>query len=146
MPAVNSSSDSILSDLRKQFGNGKYLLSPKELAPIINKSTQAQANMRAAGSFPLPVVKVGKKIGVTVHDLADFLAGGTMSQAKAEKKSVPSVVAVKPANYKRGSRDWLLAFEQSVMYQHELLNHLQELRLKEVADERPAPTRKRRPV
>ena len=146
MTATISRSDSILGDLRKQFGEGKYLLSPKELAPIINRSTQAQANMRSAGCFPLPVVKVGKKIGVSVHDLADFLAGGTVAQAKAEKKSAPSVVAAKPANYKRGSRDWLLAFEQSVIYQQELLNHLQEFRLREVADERAVPTRKRKPV
>lgn len=146
MSTAKLRSESILSDLRKQFGDSKYLLSPKELAPIINKSTQAQANMRAAGCFPLPVVKVGKKIGVSVHELADFLAGGTVAQARAEKKNSPSVVAAKPANYKRGSRDWLMAFEQSVLYQQELLNHLQECRLREVAEERPSPTRKRWPV
>ena len=146
MSAAISRSDSILSDLRKQFGDGKYLLSPKELAPIINKSTQAQANMRAVGSFPLPVVKVGKKVGVSVHDLADFLAGGTVAKKKTEPKTAAAVVIAKSPNYRRGSRDWLLAFEQSVIYQHELLNHLRDLRLREIAGERPVLSRKREPV
>jgi hypothetical protein len=144
MTAAKSHSESILSDLRKQFGDGKYLLSPKELAPILNKSTRAQANMRAAGNFPLPVVKVGKKVGVSMHDLADFLAGGTVSKKKVgSEPSTAAVISAKSPNYRRGSRDWLLAFEQSVMYQHELLDHLRDLRLREIASETPAQPRKR---
>ncbi len=147
MSAVKSRSESILSDLRKQFGDGKYLLSPNELAPIINKSTQAQANMRAAGNFPLPVIKVGKKVGVSVHDLADFLAGGTVAKKHADTKPVAaSAIVAKSPNYRRGSRNWLLAFEQSVMYQYELLDHLRELRLREIAGESPALPRKRKTV
>ena len=67
-------SEQILADLKRQF-RGRVLLTPAEIANIINSSTAVQANMRKKGTFPLPVIKSGRKIGVSIYHLADYLNG-----------------------------------------------------------------------
>lgn len=121
----------IINDLKNKYGE-KYLLSPAELALIINKSVAAQANMRSTGTFPIKVVKIGKKIGISVYDVADFLVSGQLKEISKTKIAVDTAKITTKITKKRGARDWLLAFEQSVNFQQNLLSHLHELRLKEI--------------
>ena len=66
--------DEILRDLRQSYGP-KVILSPEDLALAIGRSPKAQANMRSRGAFPMPIKRLGGKVGVSVYDLAAYLAG-----------------------------------------------------------------------
>lgn len=129
----------ILEDLKRKFGD-KAILSPKELAPILNTSESAQSNMRAAGTFPLRVVKLGTKIGVPIYELAKWLAGGDIPAST--KKIEPEVSTLPQAKLsvrsKRGANDWLVAMELSVEYQSELIQEIQRLNLLERVKDIPA--------
>ena len=72
--------DEILRDLRQAYGP-KVLLSPEDLALAIGRSPKAQANMRSRGAFPMPIKRLGGKVGVSVYDLADYLAGDSTNAA-----------------------------------------------------------------
>ena len=128
----------ILEDLKRKFGD-KAILSPKELAPILHTSESAQSNMRAAGTFPLPVVKQGAKIGVSVYVLAKWLADGDIPACA--KKSEPVAPALPQAKLsvrsKRGANDWLVAMELGVEYQSELIREIQRLNLLERVKDLP---------
>lgn len=109
--------DTVLADLKSRFGD-KVLLSPEDIAPLIASSPAVQANMRSQGRFPIPVKKVGRKIGVSIYHLAEYLAKGevkTEVQLIEEYNFVPNV-----NNVKKGNRDWLLAFQQ----QNNFVNNL----------------------
>jgi len=67
-------SATILADLKETFGN-KKLLDADEVADLIARSYQAQANLRNRGSFPIPVKKVGGRVYMSIYDIATFLAG-----------------------------------------------------------------------
>ena len=64
-----------LADLRRQFGK-KTLLTPEDLADVIAQSPGAQAVARHRGRFDIPLTKRGRKIYVSIYDLADWLASG----------------------------------------------------------------------
>lgn len=66
--------DEILADLKEQYGR-QLVLSPPDIALAIGRSPKAQANMRSRGVFPIPVKRAGGKVGVSIYDLADYLAG-----------------------------------------------------------------------
>lgn len=80
--------DEILRDLRQAYGP-KVILSPQDLALAIGRSPKAQANMRSRGAFPMPVKRVGGKVGVSVYDLADYLAGEPASGAPSISTPIP---------------------------------------------------------
>lgn len=122
----------ILQDLQKKFGE-KAVLSPKELAPILHTSESAQSNMRAAGTFPLPVVKQGSKIGVSIYVLAEWLANGDVPACQKQQKEEPQGLpqAKLSIRQKRGANDWLVAMELGVEYQSELIREIQRLNLLE---------------
>lgn len=124
--------DYILQDLQKKFGE-KAVLSPKELAPILHTSESAQSNMRAAGTFPLPVVKQGSKIGVSIWVLADWLANGDVPACQKQKQKNEEPQGLPQAKLsvrsKRGANDWLVAMELGVEYQSELIREIQRLNL-----------------
>lgn len=122
----------ILQDLQKKFGD-QSVLSPKELAPILHTSESAQSNMRAAGTFPLPVVKQGTKIGVSVYVLAKWLADGDVPACQKQKQEEPEHLpqAKLSIRQKRGANDWLVAMELGVEYQSELIREIQRLNLLE---------------
>jgi hypothetical protein len=63
----------ILADLRDRFGD-KVLLSPEDLASVINKSVGQQANERSQGKFPIPHKVEGRRVKVTIYDLAVVVA------------------------------------------------------------------------
>lgn len=78
----------ILADLKAQFGV-KVLLSPEDIAEIINISVGQQANMRSEGKFPIPYEKVGGRVRITIYDLAEYLANCCTKKVKQEMKQLP---------------------------------------------------------
>lgn len=95
------------------------LLSPEEVAPIIAVNPAVQANLRSQGRFPIPIRKVGKKIGISIYHLAEFIANGSVSvtEIPATSTSINPARVVKTTGR---SRDWLRAFEMQVQYQRDL--------------------------
>jgi hypothetical protein len=113
--------DEILADLRRTY-QGKALLSPADLAAAIGRSPKAQANMRSRGMFPMPVKRIGGRVGVTVYDLAEYLAGESpatpppaQAADPADEETAPggTVAMARPGNksapYKAEPAPWLPA-------------------------------------
>ena len=78
----------ILADLKAQFGV-RVLLSPEDIAEIINISVGQQANMRSDGKFPIPYEKVGGRIRISIYDLAEYLANCCSRKVKQEMQQLP---------------------------------------------------------
>jgi hypothetical protein len=85
--------DEILRDLRQAYGH-KVLLSPEDLALAIGRSPKAQANMRSRGAFPMPIKRVGGRVGVSVYALADYLADDSPSASPAAATPADSIAAI----------------------------------------------------
>jgi hypothetical protein len=115
--------EAVLADLKVRF-SGQILLSPADLAPLIMVSAQGQANLRHAGTFPMPVRKVGRRVGVSIYDVAHFL---TSDSSAPQKPISPPSTATKPvANVtpgkrrRKGQHDWMLALRMSIDFQEAL--------------------------
>ncbi len=88
----------IITDLRESFPHiqGKILLTPEDLSPIIHKSPAHQSKLRSEGRFHIPIQPRAKNeaVEVSIYDLADFL-----SQPNTYQKEHPLPVNDSP---KRG--------------------------------------------
>lgn len=124
--------ETILKDLKERFGK-KVILSPEDVAPIIATSPAVQANLRSQGRFPIPITKIGRKIGISIYHLAEFLATGNVEVEAPEIKTRSLKVQPEAAMPRRASgrsRDWLLAFQMQNEYQFELAKCVQRIFLK----------------
>lgn len=65
----------ILADLRDQFGKGRTVLYPEDLAVALNKSPKAVDSLIRRGSLPLKVKPVGGRNAVSIYDVAEWFAG-----------------------------------------------------------------------
>lgn len=81
----------ILADLRQRFGD-KVLLSPEDLASVIGVSVGQQANQRSQNKFPIPHKVEGRRVKVSIYDLAVYLAGIGSSSVRAEIKAMPDTL------------------------------------------------------
>ena len=84
--------DEILADLKEQYGR-QLVLSPSDIALAIGRSPKAQANMRSRGVFPIPVKRAGGKVGVSIYDLADYLAGDQPAPRPSALSPIPAAVS-----------------------------------------------------
>ena len=94
--------DEILRDLRQAYGP-KVILSPEDLALAIGRSPKAQANMRSRGASPMPVKRLGGKVGGSVYDLADYLAGDSASAFPGVSTPATSVAVGRTADAPSGA-------------------------------------------
>jgi predicted DNA-binding transcriptional regulator AlpA len=67
----------ILADLRQQFGEKKSVLYADELAQVLGKSTKAIYDLKNRGGLPVPVLPGEGRPCVSIHAVADWLAGGS---------------------------------------------------------------------
>lgn len=111
-----------LDDLKAKFGD-KKILSPSDIAPLINVSEKVQANLRSAGRFPIPVKKVGVKVGVSIYDLARWLDGDI-----EETKQTTAIPQIKQRK-RNIDKDWITAFQLQLEFENELLICLKKIRL-----------------
>jgi len=98
----------ILSDLRQQFGS-KVLLSPEDLADVIDVSVGQQANLRSADKFPIPHNKDDfGRVKVSIYDLANYLANLGGAQVKQEMAQIPDKLTriQKKSTKGRLAKDW----------------------------------------
>lgn len=126
----------ILADLQLRFPR-KVWLSPKDLADIIDKSEQAQANLRHRGNFPLPIKKVGRKVGVSIYAVAEWLAdegstsieaaANTAPQTRKAKNTVPD--RSKPTRSRPSLGASLMALRTAHEFQMSLIDELEKIHL-----------------
>ena len=83
----------ILADLREQFGARKAVLYAEELAIALHRTTSAIYTLKSRGTLPVPCIKVGGRLAVSIYDVADWLAGNTpkASRSKQRKQSEISI-------------------------------------------------------
>lgn len=106
----------ILADLRDRFGD-KVLLSPEDLASVINKSVGQQANERSQGKFPIPHKVEGRRVKVTIYDLAEHLANLGKTQVKQDLARIPDKLTRTQKKSTKGllEKNWWL-FHCSAIY------------------------------
>jgi predicted DNA-binding transcriptional regulator AlpA len=99
--------DEALADLKEQFGSEK-LLDTDEVAAAIGRSREALAMMRLRKQFPQSK-KIGRRVVVSIYDLAKFIAQPAdevmpvPSQKKPSKVSAPSAAKPAPSSKKTPS-------------------------------------------
>lgn len=104
----------VLADLKARFGS-KVLLSPDDIAEIINCSTGSQANKRSKGTFPIPYDKDGfGKVVVSIYELAKYLANIGNSVVKTQISDIPDYPkltrTLKKSTKGRLQNDWFLTY------------------------------------
>lgn len=83
-----------LADLKQQFGP-KKLLDTQDVAAALGRSREAMAMLRLRKQFPI-ARKHGRKVVVSIYDLAKFIAGDEPSPAlpapgrSSASKNLPS--------------------------------------------------------
>lgn len=123
--------DVILADLKLRLGD-QIWLTPKDLVPLLRKSEGAQAKMRSRGYIPPPAQPLGKSAGMTIYDLASWLAGELeVGQGKTSAVEAGSSVLRKTSRIKtKGKYDHNLSqWQTSVSYQLELITVIEALPL-----------------
>ncbi|HVI40836.1 MAG TPA: hypothetical protein VM577_09265 [Anaerovoracaceae bacterium] len=81
----------VVEDLKKQF-DGATLLTPKQVAIVIQTNEKVQANMRSMNNFPIPVKQTGKKILMDVYDIAEYVVTGKCSAKEQEKQQQEELI------------------------------------------------------
>lgn len=122
----------VLDDLKKRFGD-KVLLTPSDIAPLIAMSENAQASLRCRGRFPIPVKKIGKRIGVTIYALAEYLATGDFQDSDDTVEEIKEAISPPPKLKPRRSNkkpqaidySWLLGYKQQLDFEIELYRVLE---------------------
>ncbi|NWG38716.1 MAG: helix-turn-helix domain-containing protein [Hydrogenophilaceae bacterium] len=74
----------IVADLRETFGKGRMVLFPEEVAQVIGLSPKAINNLRHRKKFPFTPKRIGNKIGVSIYELAEWIASGSPELEHAE--------------------------------------------------------------
>lgn len=126
--------EKVLADLKSQFP-GRFTLNIDEVAAALHKSKQALASMVHRGTFPLPVLKVGNRVAVSIYHMAEFLATGNVSppQPAAIKASAATKIIeeAKQRRRKRGQYDWMVSFRTALDFQEGVYSALEKLRILE---------------
>lgn len=86
---MSATYDNILADLKRRFGDA-LVLSPKDIAPSIKTSEGVQANLRSEGRFPIPILPMGTKVGVSINHLAEYLAYGKVKSIEDKETPTPA--------------------------------------------------------
>lgn len=122
--------ETVLADLKSRFGE-KVLLSPEDIAPIIARSPAVQANMRSQGRFPIPIKKMGSKVGITIYHLAEYLANGDVKVEVKPINEVELILNKTTSKRRKNNRDWLTAFQMQNNFNNELFVRVEKLILEE---------------
>ena len=83
----------ILADLREQFGAKKAVLYAEELAVALNRTPSAIYTLNSRNALPVPCLKVGGRLAVSIYDVANWLAGNApkVSSSKSRKQAEVSI-------------------------------------------------------
>ncbi len=118
----------IFNDIKERFPN-KIILSPEDIAPLICINKQVQADMRHRGTFPIPIKKIGKKVGISIYDLAEYLSNDNkkedvivIKKEKIKKERIDNIKYNVPKN-------WHIGFKQQSNYLNELFIEVDKILL-----------------
>ena len=136
-----------LADLKQRFGD-EILLSPEDIAKVLRTSVAVQANMRSKGTFPLPIIRMGNRVGVNIYQLADYLNGNVIDLELDDPKMIvalPPSSATPPSTPQPTPKkkiprtktqnaveeDWRIGFQQSIQFQVAVFAAIEKLDLEE---------------
>lgn len=85
---MDEKTKAVLEDLKKDFGRQK-ILSPKDIAEVIGRSEQGLANLKCRGGFDIQRTPPNGS-GVSIYDMAEWLAHGKVSAKEPAKPSKSS--------------------------------------------------------
>ena len=108
----------VLKDLRDIYGDQKVLF-PEDLGDLLGH--QVAKSLKANLGIPLPVLKVGKRVGVSIYDAAEWIANGKTSIRPTTKKAIREGLAP-PAQARLPAARELFALETQI-------NFLEQVRL-----------------
>jgi hypothetical protein len=114
----NEKYEQVLNDLRDIYGDQKVLF-PEDLGDLLGH--QIVKSLKANLGIPLPVLKVGKRVGVSIYDTAEWIANGKNGIRPAAKKAVRDGLAP-PAKARLVPARELFALETQI-------NFLEQIRL-----------------
>ncbi len=128
----------ILADLRDQFGKGRTVLYPEDLAIALNKSPKAVDSLLRRGGLPLKVKPVGGRNAVSIYETAEWLASEEQTETHTARGS--AAVAKSKATTPRPSRirrpslgKALLALRAQHEFMRELIAELEAIEIAKVA-------------
>ena len=118
----------ILADLRDQFGARKTVLYAEELAIALHRTTSAIYTLKSRGTLPVPCLKVGGRLAVSIYDVADWLAGNTPKTARSKPQKQAELSVPEPKRRADRMCDFLMQVhaqqkflaELEVAIQHQL--------------------------
>lgn len=119
--------------LAQIFGR-KRLLSPADVAPLIDVATGTLANQRAQGFHLIPSRKIRGKVGFYIGDVAAYLVNGSSCQEQAPTPSISTVVSNRRKATGMTSKAWMLAMTETIELNHDLLNQVQAAILRRKLD------------
>lgn len=121
----------ILADLREQFGRKKVLYS-EDMAELLGKSEQALANLKHRGGLPLPIKMVGGRPAASIYDVADWLASDE-SPGKPQKAGKATPLPL-PKRRRESLGKAILALQVQLQFLAELHARMEAIALKPPAD------------
>lgn len=128
----------ILADLRDQFGKGRTVLYPEDLAIALNKSPKAVDSLIRRGSLPLKVKPIGGRNAVSIYEVAEWFASEGQTETHTARGSVAVAkskgVTPRPSSIRRPSLGKaLLALRVQQDFVGELIAELEAIELDRAA-------------
>ncbi len=117
-------SELILKDLRQQFGQ-KSVLYSDDIASLLGKDHRVVKTLLKANSLPIAVKKVGNQLGVSIYEVAEWLAKSESFQANTVNKTEKQVKAPSRARASLGRS--LLALRTQIDFLSEIYIELGEM-------------------
>ena len=118
----------ILADLREQFGAKKAVLYAEELAIVLHRTIDAIYTLNSRGTLPVPCIKVGGRLAVSIYDVAEWLAGNAPKAGRSKPSKQAEASIPEPKRPKKNMGDFLMQVhaqrrflaELEVAIQHQL--------------------------
>lgn len=114
----------ILKDLREQFGQ-KTVLYSDDIATLLGQDHRVVKTLLKANSLPIAVKKVGKQLGVSIYEVAEWLAKSDSFQSDTTHKTEKQVKAPSRARASLGRS--LIALKTQMDFLAEIYIELGEM-------------------
>ncbi len=79
----------LIDDLKIRT-NGKLLMSPVQLAEVLDIPPKQQSKLRKDGKFPVPFKNIGRLVYYSIYDVANFLLNGETTPTKEVPEEAPA--------------------------------------------------------
>lgn len=80
----------LIDDLKIRT-NGKLLMSPVQLAEVLDIPPKQQSKLRKDGKFPVPFKNIGRLVYYSIYDVANFLLNGETTPPKEVPEKAPEI-------------------------------------------------------